>query len=65
MKLAIRITRGIDGSYRAFCPALPGCVVWGTSLKEAKEKIDSAVSGYVASLDSTLPRELARLASLP
>jgi len=64
MRLAIRITRGIDGSYRASCPALPGCVVWGMSLKEAKEKVDSAVSGYVASMESTLPRELGRMANL-
>jgi len=64
MKLAIRIARTSDGQFRAACPALPGCVVWGQTYQEAEEKINKAVCGYLASMNVALPRELGKLANL-
>ena len=63
MRMTVKITRISSGAYRAWCPALPGCVVWGASRTEAQEKIEKAVWGYLASLNVALPRELARLVS--
>jgi len=60
MKLTVRITRKIDGFYRAVCPALPGCVVFAETRADAESKISQAVEGYLASLDVALPRELDR-----
>ena len=64
MKLAIRITQAAGNELRACCPALPGCVVYGRSRKEARDRIQEAVRGYLASLDIALPRELSRIATL-
>lgn len=60
MNLAIKLEHRIDGTYRACCPALPGCSVWGQSKEDAHVKIDLAVRGYLASLDVCLPRELGK-----
>lgn len=61
MKLAVRIARGRSGVFRAWCPGLPGCVVWGQGLDETRRKAGRAVAGYLAHLDTALPRELYRL----
>ncbi|MGC2448281.1 MAG: type II toxin-antitoxin system HicB family antitoxin [Candidatus Sulfotelmatobacter sp.] len=39
-----------DGGYTALVPALPGCVTYGRTLKEAQEMAKDAISGYIASL---------------
>ena len=57
MKIAVKITHEQNGTYRASCPALPGCYVHGCSYEEAKEKIDQAVRGYLGSLNVALPKE--------
>lgn len=61
MKLVVKTARNAQGIFRAWCPALPGCVVLGQSLPEVREKIRQAVVGYLCSLDVALPRELSRL----
>ena len=60
MKLAIRITQEPNGIYRACCPSLPGCCVYGESNEDVHSRINAAVQGYLASLDVCLPRELSR-----
>jgi len=60
MKLVICISRQSDTNYRAWCPALPGCMVYGQSRREAHERVHAAIEGYLASLDIALPRELQR-----
>ena len=62
MKLVIRITQTASESFRACCPALPGCIVYGRTRNETKKRIREAVGGYLASLDVALPRELSQLA---
>lgn len=60
MKLVVKMTRQEDGTYRAWCPALPGCIVYGASIAEARRKIQLAVEGYLDHLQEVLPRELER-----
>ena len=64
MKLVIKITQQPDGFYRAWCPSLPGCHASGRTKEDAREQIDLAVQGYLASLDVSLPRELSRALAL-
>ena len=58
MKLVIRLSRVSEAAYVAWCPALPGCSVRANSRDEAHHRIRDAVTGYLASLDVALPREL-------
>jgi len=60
MKLLIKISREESGVYRAWCPALPGCVAHGASRQEAGESIDEAVNGYLASLNVPIPAKVER-----
>ena len=60
MESTVRVAGPLDGAYRAWCPALPGCAVYGRSRREAKVRIGQAVSGYLEHLATALPRELAR-----
>jgi antitoxin HicB len=39
-----------EGGYTALVPALPGCVTYGRTLKEAQEMARDAIAGYIASL---------------
>jgi antitoxin HicB len=39
-----------EGGYTALVPALPGCVTYGRTLKEAQQMARDAISGYIASL---------------
>jgi predicted RNase H-like HicB family nuclease len=61
MNLTIRIAKQIGCAYRAWCPALPGCEVYGETLTEARSKIQDAIRGYASNLEQVLPRELGRL----
>ncbi len=63
MKLAVKIIRQVD-SYEAWCPALPGCRVTAASKEQACERIQTAVQGYLASLDVALPRELGSMLNM-
>lgn len=60
MKLTMQMARTAEGFFRAWCPALPGCVVIAETRAEAEAQIAKAIEGYVASLDVALPRELGR-----
>jgi len=64
MRLVAQISQKAHGSFRACCPALPGCVVYARSRSEAKAKIQEAVCGYIASLDVALPCEISKLVSV-
>lgn len=55
MKLVMKITRESADRYRAACPSLPGCVVFGTDPQEAQEKLAQAARSYLASLDAEMP----------
>jgi predicted RNase H-like HicB family nuclease len=60
MKLTVQMTRAAEGYFRAWCPALPGCIVMAATRAEAEAQIARAIEGYIASMDVALPRELGR-----
>ena len=60
MKVTVQVTRATEGYFRAWCPALPGCVVIAATRAEAEAQIARAIEGYIASLDVALPRELGK-----
>lgn len=39
-----------EGGYTVLVPALPGCVSFGNTVKEAKKMALDAIGGYIASL---------------
>jgi antitoxin HicB len=39
-----------DGGFTAIVPALPGCVTYGRTLKEARRMVKDAIDCYIASL---------------
>jgi len=39
-----------EGGYTPLVPALPGCVTYGRTLKEAQIMAKDAIPGYIASL---------------
>ncbi len=49
-----------EGGYTAVVPALPGCVTYGKTIKEAKVMAAEAINGYIVSLQKhhePIPRE--------
>ena len=46
----VRLRPEPEGGFTALVPALPGCVTYGRTMKEAEEMADDAISGYIASL---------------
>ncbi len=53
--VTVKISQRRSGMFRAWCPALPGCVVLGASRGEVETRITKAVEGYLASLNIALP----------
>jgi len=39
-----------EGGYTVTVPALPGCVTWGKTLKQARRMAADAIQAYLASL---------------
>lgn len=39
-----------EGGYTVFVPALPGCITWGRTLRQARRMAVDAIEGYLASL---------------
>ncbi|NLF31266.1 MAG: type II toxin-antitoxin system HicB family antitoxin [Planctomycetes bacterium] len=60
MQLLLKVAKCSDWGYSAWCPGLPGCVVWGDTRREAMDKARQAACAYIAHLDEALPRELER-----
>jgi predicted RNase H-like HicB family nuclease len=47
---AVIIESAEEGGYVAYAPLLPGCVTQGETIKEVKEMISDAISGYISVL---------------
>ena len=65
MRLVIRIDEIEPCRFRANCPALPGCVVYGRAREEARYRIAAAVAAHLAGLDASLPVNVTGMARLP
>ena len=58
MKLYVKIWRNDSGEYVAACPSLPGCITTGRTSEEAKERLEDAIRGYLASVNKFVPARL-------
>ncbi len=58
MKLCIRISRSERGGYIASCPSLPGCVTRGQTREQARESMNEAIRGYLASISDFVPEKI-------
>ena len=54
------IRQKTDGWYVAECPAIPGCVSQGRTLKEIRENIKDAIKGCLEVLNKRAEREKAK-----
>ena len=61
MKICIQIRRNERGQYRAFCPSLPGCVSSGQTEQQAKQRLEEAIQGYIASVSNFVPTDIREL----
>ncbi|MFA6549254.1 MAG: type II toxin-antitoxin system HicB family antitoxin [Candidatus Margulisiibacteriota bacterium] len=39
-----------EGGYHAFCPTLPGCHTFGSTIEEARKNLKEAIGAYLESL---------------
>ncbi len=51
MKYRVIIEPDESGWFVAECPALPGCISQGKTREEARDNIQEAIKGYIASLE--------------
>lgn len=58
MKLCVRIIQDERGGFTAVCPSLPGCISRGQTREEARERLDEAIRGYIASINNFVPEHL-------
>lgn len=58
MKLCIKIRKHEQSGFVASCPSLPGCVMRGQTEEQAKERIEEAIRGYLASVNDFVPEQI-------
>lgn len=58
MKLCIRMRRNQRGEFTASCPSLPGCVSSGRTEQQAKQNLEEAIRGYLASVSNFVPEHI-------
>lgn len=58
MKIVIKIRREPSGKFRAWCPSLPGCAVFGETADDVRHKMDHALRAYLCSLNAAVPGRL-------
>lgn len=56
MKYKVIIRKGEVSGYVVECPAIPGCVSQGKTIKEAKENIRDAIEGCIEVLNKRAER---------
>lgn len=58
MRLCVRIRQNERGRYVASCPSLPGCVSTGMTEQQAKDNLEEAIRGYLASVNNFVPNDI-------
>ena len=58
MKLRIHIVENDAGGFTAVCPALPGCTSRGETPRQAEDRLDDAIRGYIAAMGNFVPEHL-------
>jgi predicted RNase H-like HicB family nuclease len=51
MRFLVHITQMSEELFQVSCPGLPGCITYGQSKEQAVQRMETAVRGYLASLD--------------
>lgn len=63
MRLVIKMIRERDGSYRAWCPALPGCSAKGADQQQVMDDLQQAIRVYAYGFDASVPWSTVELVS--
>jgi predicted RNase H-like HicB family nuclease len=58
MRLCVRVRQDDSGRYIAACPSLPGCVSSGQTERQARQNLEEAITGYLASLNDFVPERI-------
>lgn len=58
MKLCIKVRRNDAGEFIAVCLSLPGCVSSGQTARQARENLEEAIRGYLASVNNFVPTHI-------
>ena len=58
MRLCVRIRKDDHGKVVASCPSLPGCVCIGQTEQQARENLQDAIRGYLASVNNFVPEQI-------
>lgn len=58
MKLSVKVRHSEHGGFIAECPSLPGCSCHGQTREEATVRLDEAIRGYIAALNTFVPERL-------
>jgi len=58
VKLCIKVRRNDVGGFTATCLSLPGCISVGLTAQQAKESLEEAIRGYLASVNNFVPAHL-------
>jgi predicted RNase H-like HicB family nuclease len=58
MKLCITIRQNAQGGFIAACTSLPGCVSAGKTEQQARESLQEAIRGYLASVSNFVPEQI-------
>ena len=61
MKLCIEVRCNDVGEFTAACLSLPGCVSSGRTAQQAKENLEEAIRGYLASVNNFIPAHLTEM----
>ena len=57
MKVAIRLEHD-DQGFKARAIQLPGCQSRGSTAREAQERLDEAIRGYIAAMNNFVPEHI-------
>lgn len=58
MKLSVELRRNDNGNFTAACLSLPGCISTGRTAQQARENLENAILGYLASVNNFVPAHL-------
>jgi len=55
MKVCVYIRPSQQGGFVAMCQTLPGCIAWGETRGQARQKLEEAIEGYLAAVGDFVP----------
>ena len=58
MRVCVRSRQDERGGFVASCPSLPGCITVGQTEQQARESLQRAIRGYLASVNNFVPEHI-------